>query len=165
MANKTTEQSTPMVLLFLISKWTASRSHLASKFQWSKRNQTLTTERAICEVRRLVPQTADFRKRTRPTEVIRLVETLGTMCCFLLPKTLKVSQNWRILSSLFRVVCLAAPRSLQPAITFYSKRASSSKGLGDIAKRISDVYSAWKIHENNLTLLRGKLHCSTVLLV
>ena len=134
---------TPMLLFLLICKWTTCKltlSHSALQFQWSKRKQILTTERAIREdKRRLLPRNTDLHQGKRWTELTRIIWTFGTIWCFLLPKTPKVSYHWGMNSFLFWVACLAVSINLQTTSALYCKCACSSEHLGAIAKRISDL--------------------------
>ena len=77
----------------LIFKGTACKltlSHFGSQFQWLKWKQILTIECAICEDRDTTADTS-LHQGTRSTELTKLIATFSTICCFLLPKTLKVS--------------------------------------------------------------------------
>jgi len=97
MVNTATQQSTPVLLFFLIFKWTACKltlSHFCSQFQWSKWKQILTIECAILEDRHLLLWTTDLHQGTRSTELTKFIAAFSTICCFLLPKTLKVSWCW-----------------------------------------------------------------------
>jgi len=91
---KTTQQSSHMLLLILIYKSTTCKvtlSHFSLRFHWWKPKKTSHSRTAIREDRRLLPRTTDFHQERRSTETTKLIETFTTICCFYLPRTLKVS--------------------------------------------------------------------------
>jgi hypothetical protein len=116
---KTAQQSKPVLLFFLIFKWTTCKltlSHFGSQYQWSKRKQILMKERAI-------PEHTDAYYRGPPT----FTKKQGLLNCQRLLKrsvqyaVLRSLNPWKChntekwISFLFRVVCLATPITLPTA--------------------------------------------------
>lgn len=98
-------------------------------------NRMCDTWRQRC----LLPWTTELHPGIRSTELTKLIETCGIICCFLLPNTLKISQHWGMNKLLFRVACLAMPFNLLTTSVLYSKCPCSLESLGGITKWISQL--------------------------
>jgi len=143
MVNKATQQSTPMLLFFLIFKLTACKltlSHFGSQFQWSKWKHILTIECAICEDRDTYYHgPPSFTKEQGQLNWQSLLQHSAQYAVFSSLKHWKCHNTGGWVNFLFRVVCLDAPVNLPSVIAFYCKCTCSSERLCVVAKQISDL--------------------------
>jgi hypothetical protein len=135
---KTTQQLTPIVLFFLIFKWTKCQlplSHFGSQFYRSDRQHILTIEHAIHEGRvACYRRPPIFTKEEGQLSWQSLLKLSVLYALFSSLKPWKCHNADRWISFLFQVVCLAAPINLPTASAFYSKCACTLESLNDIAK-------------------------------
>jgi hypothetical protein len=145
----TTIQSTPILLFFLLFIRTSCKLALTRWFTISVTKANTNSHDRTCDAwthRRLLPRTTDLHQGTRSAELSEVNGTFGTICCFMSPKPLRVSNTEGWTSSLFRVVCLAALISQPTASACYSM----------------DFRSVISTKNTYLILLRGKFLCSAV---
>jgi len=150
MVNTATQQSTPVLLFFLILKWTACKltlSHFGSQFQWSKWKQILTIECVILEDRdTYYCRPATFTKEQGQLNWQRLLQRSVQYAVFSSPKHWKCHDTGEWINFLFWVVYLDAPINLPSISAFYQLYLLLGNLMWYHKTDFRSVISAKKIH-------------------
>ena len=111
MANTKAQQSTPMLLLCPVFKWTTCKAtlpHCGSQFQWSKQKQILTIQHPIREHRDACFHKTPPLQRNKAKRTDKAYWTFRyNMMFFSFRKPWNFHNTERWISFLFRAVCLS----------------------------------------------------------